>query len=91
LGLSIDYEFPTQIKSDDGGQQKKSNKPVKSQVTMPVPVDFKLNPKLRARLDSCSRNIKLFSRINIKIKAKDISTNLHHLVWLIIFNYKYAY
>ena len=89
MGLSIDFEFPSQVAADIGGsqQQKKANKTAKSQVSIPAPIDYKLNSKLKTRLENCSRKIKLFSRINIKIKTSDINTNLHHLVLLIFYYY----
>lgn len=76
IALAIDFEFPpTGPRNKE--QKKKENKP---QIIIPAPKNYKILPKLSNRLDLFSRKIKIYSRINIKIKPTDINTYLHHLV-----------
>jgi predicted DNA-binding protein len=77
LGLAVDYEFPQIQKGDTSKQSKKDLKP---QATIPNATVYNLPEKLEQRLKILSRKVKIFSRINIKIKPADINTYLHHLV-----------
>ena len=84
LALAVDYEFPSstsQNKPEQQGNKKNkkdgSNKPV---INIPLAKSYKLPQALQDRLNSCSRKIKIYSRITVKIKPGDINTCLHHLV-----------
>jgi len=77
LGLAIDYEFPDKPAVTDQKNKKNENK---YKVFIPEPVVLKLNSKLEKRLQSAGRQVKIYSRINIKIKPADINSHLHHLV-----------
>lgn len=76
IALAIDFEFPP-AGPKNKEQKKKENKP---QIVIPAPKNYAIPPKLANRLDIFSRKIKVYSRINIKIKPGDINTYLHHLV-----------
>lgn len=78
MGLAIDHEFPENKSAETGKKSKKNEN--KSKVTIPEVVNYKLPSKLEKRLLLAGRRIKIYSRINIKIKSSDINTNLHHLV-----------
>ena len=69
LGLSIDFEFPLIEKSK-----------AKGKIVIPACSSYQLPAKLAARLKSAGRKIKIFNRINVKIKPADINTCLQHLV-----------
>lgn len=73
LGLAIDYEFPT---TDTNNKHKKAEK---QKIIVPSPNVYDLPHKLKARLKNTGRNIKIYNRINIKVKSVDINTNLQHL------------
>lgn len=74
LGLTVEYEFP-EVASK--GEKKKEPKQA---ISIPFAKPYKLPDHLQSRLDSCSRKIKIYSRITIKIKPTDINTHLQHLV-----------
>lgn len=84
MGLAIDYEFPDRAQAESGQKKKNENK---TKITIPEPVAFKLNSKIEKRLQLAGRNIKIYSRINIKVKPSDINQHLHHLV-IFLFYYK---
>lgn len=75
LGLAIDYEFP----SEDSTNRFK-NKADRSKITIPPPTNYTIPLSLATRLKNAGRNIKIFNRINIRIKPSDINTYLQHLV-----------
>lgn len=79
MALSVDFEFPA-AGSKTNEQKKKENRQL---VVVPPPKNYKIQQKLANRLDIFCRKIKVYSRINIKIKPNDINTYLHHLVILI--------
>jgi len=63
--------------NDSTTRTKKSD--TRSKVNVPGPRVYTLPFQLEDRLKNAGRNIKIYSRINIKIKPGDVNTNLQHL------------
>lgn len=103
LALAVDFEFPQQATSissnatSEGGkgggkQEKKANKKEARQaVSIPCAKVYKLPKYLQDRLDSCSRRVKIYSRLTVKIRPADINTQLHHLVSTHFFYLKFFF
>ena len=75
--MAIDYEFPV---VESTNKSKKADN--RAKITVPSPKTYTLPMQLETRLKNAGRNIKIYNRINIKIKPGDINTCLQHLVSL---------
>ena len=75
LGLAIDYEFPI-----PDATNRSKNKADRFKISIPQPKTYTVPNSLATRLKNSGRNIKIYNRINIRIKPSDINTHLQHLV-----------
>ncbi len=83
IALTLDFEFPSTAAAENAKSKKSEKKAVAaagSKIQFPAPINYELPLRLEPILKAHGRRIKIYNRINIKIKQSDINSHLHHLV-----------